>query len=290
MDLRNNKGKHDTISEALQLTVPDHAVISITGAGGKSSLIFAWAEELAAGGKRVVITTTTHMSDPDYQTEQERRTDIPVIFCPDIPETAVAAEDAEESETAEAGIYLNRLERVVEDHLNERGIVMVVSKDAERPGKVKMPPEQLMKMISELADVVMVEADGSRRNPVKWPAPWEPVIRDDTCITVCVAGLSALGKKISEVMYRAEHLPGSITARTNNTSPCLQTKGTEFFLDEELLCLVLTSPDGGLKGAKGEFRVFLNQADDDDLMASAARIQKGLEAHGIICAWGRLSF
>ena len=44
MELSNFKGKQNTITEALQLGIPEHAVISLTGAGGKTSLIFGWAK------------------------------------------------------------------------------------------------------------------------------------------------------------------------------------------------------------------------------------------------------
>ena len=60
MKLWNYRGEQKSITEALQIKLPEHAVISVTGAGGKTSLIFAWARELAADGKNVVITTTTH--------------------------------------------------------------------------------------------------------------------------------------------------------------------------------------------------------------------------------------
>ena len=48
MELWNFRGKQNTITEALQISLPEHAVISVVGAGGKTSLIFAWARELAA--------------------------------------------------------------------------------------------------------------------------------------------------------------------------------------------------------------------------------------------------
>ena len=65
MELWNFRGKQGNITEALQIRLPEHAVISVVGAGGKTSLIFAWARELADAGKSVVITTTTHMYRPE---------------------------------------------------------------------------------------------------------------------------------------------------------------------------------------------------------------------------------
>ena len=69
MELWNFRGKQNTITEAMQLRLAEHAVVSVVGAGGKTSLIFAWARELASAGKNVVITTTTHMYRPERMEE-----------------------------------------------------------------------------------------------------------------------------------------------------------------------------------------------------------------------------
>ena len=38
-------------------------IIAITGAGGKTSLLFALQRKFCREGKRVIVTTTTHMQD-----------------------------------------------------------------------------------------------------------------------------------------------------------------------------------------------------------------------------------
>ena len=224
MELWNFRGKQNTITEALQLRLPEHAVISVVGAGGKTSLIFAWAHELAAAGKNVVITTTTHMYRPD--------------------------------------------------RMEEDGIRIVVSDDPERPDKVMAPPAEVLDGLRETTDVVLIEADGSRRMPLKWPAPWEPVVPDYTDFTVCVAGLSAIGKKTSDVVYRADELPDRLK------------RGT---VDMNLMHALISSREGGQKGVRGDFRVFMNQVDDDiDRLASAYRLQQIFAVMGIQSAWGSL--
>ena len=224
MELWNFRGKQNTITEALQLRLPEHAVISVVGAGGKTSLIFAWARELASAGKNVVITTTTHMYRP---------------------------------------------ERMEED-----GIRIVVSDDPERPDKVSAPPAEVLDSLRDTADVVLIEADGSRRMPLKWPADREPVIPDYTDVTVCVAGLSALGRRTADVVYNAEGLPDVLKRET---------------ADMNLIHAIVSSRDGGQKGVRGDFRVFMNQVDDDiDRLAAAYRMQQIFAVMGIQSAWGTL--
>lgn len=50
--------------ERLALDPENHRVVSFVGAGGKTTLIYRPAEELAALGSRVIVTTTTHMEKP----------------------------------------------------------------------------------------------------------------------------------------------------------------------------------------------------------------------------------
>lgn len=224
MELWNFKGKQNSITEALQIKLPEHAVVCITGAGGKTSLLFAWAHELAAEGKKIVVTTTTHMHRPFV--------------------------------------------------MEEGNIRIVVADDPDRADKVTAPPEDVLESLKNEADVVLIEADGSRRMPLKWPAPWEPVVPEYTDFTVCVAGLSALGRRTEEVVYRADELPDALRRDT---------------VDMNLIHALVSSRNGGQKDVRGEFRVFVNQVDDDlDRLAAAYRLQQIFAVMGIQSAWGSL--
>lgn len=224
MELWNFRGKQNSITEALQIELPDHAVISFTGAGGKTSLIFAWAKELASAGKKVVITTTTRM------------------YRPSEPE--------------------------------DENIRIAVSDDPEDPDKVTAPPDDVLSALREMADVVLIEADGSRRMPLKWPAAHEPAVPDYSDFTVCVTGLSAVGKNVSDTVFRADDIPDVIKKDA---------------VDVNFMHKMLSSREGGQKGVRGEFRIFLNQVDDDlDRLAAAYRLQQILGVFGIQTAWGSL--
>ena len=50
------------LTELLDIDVNSKKIISVVGGGGKTSLIFRLAEELAEQGKKVIVTTTTHMA------------------------------------------------------------------------------------------------------------------------------------------------------------------------------------------------------------------------------------
>lgn len=63
-----------------------------------------------------------------------------------------------------------------------------------------LPYEQL----AELADYVLVEADGSRRLPLKAHAGHEPVIPPCSRQVVCVVGLSGLHGAVQETVHRPE--------------------------------------------------------------------------------------
>lgn len=58
--------------------------------------------------------------------------------------------------------------------------------------------------LADLADFVLVEADGSRRRPLKAHALHEPVIPLCTRQVICVVGLSGLHRPVSEVVHRPE--------------------------------------------------------------------------------------
>ena len=56
----------------------------------------------------------------------------------------------------------------------------------------------------QAADFVLVEADGSRRRPLKAHARHEPVIPPCTRQVICAVGLSGLHRPVSEVVHRPE--------------------------------------------------------------------------------------
>ena len=102
-------------------------VTSVIGSGGKTSLLAALARELSS---TVVLTTTTHI--------------LPFAGVP-----LVTSDDAGDVVAALAGSR-----------------IVCVGSQAEKDGKLTAP-ELGMDVLAALADHVLVEADGSRRLPLK---------------------------------------------------------------------------------------------------------------------------
>ena len=73
---------------------------------------------------------------------------------------------------------------------------------AER-GKLAAPV-QSFEALAQLADYVLVEADGSRRLPLKAHLEHEPVIPACANQTIQVLGLSGIGRPILETAHRSE--------------------------------------------------------------------------------------
>jgi probable selenium-dependent hydroxylase accessory protein YqeC len=122
-------------------------VISFVGAGGKTSLAEYLGQTAAAGGKRVVMTTTTRIWAKE-----------PYVTL-----------DAPGMKKGGRSRRFVRMGKLVRDY-----------------------------------DLVLVEADGAKGRPLKYPAAHEPVIPPCSDRIVVVAGLDALGLTIAEAVFRSE--------------------------------------------------------------------------------------
>ncbi len=138
-------------------------IIAVVGSGGKTTRIHTLMERYRKEGKKVLVTTTTHM----YREE---------------------------------GCELSGSVEQIREKLEVYGYCMA-GLPAE-DGKIKALPLEVYEAVCEYADVVLVEADGSKGLPVKFPAEHEPVIPENIDEIHIVTGLSALGKPLKEVSHR----------------------------------------------------------------------------------------
>ena len=150
------------ISEALQI---GRGVTALIGGGGKTTLMYALAEELKARGN-VVICTSTAILPPDAY-----------------------------------AVLLNENASAVRDALAKERILCVGTVGEDR--KLHAPALSF-DALQAIADYVIVEADGSRHLPLKAHAPHEPVIPACAGRTVLVAGIDGIGRPIRETCHRPE--------------------------------------------------------------------------------------
>ena len=139
-------------------------VTAIIGGGGKTTLMECLAEELSAQA-RVIVCTTTHIYP-----EQN----MPCLVS--TSEAEIAAE-------------LARTRCVCVGSVSESGKYSA--------------PELPFCTLCALASYVIVEADGSKRLPLKAHAPHEPVIPPEANQTILVVGASGFGRPMRESVHRA---------------------------------------------------------------------------------------
>ena len=185
-------------------------VTAIIGAGGKTTLLLALARELART-VRVIVTTTTHLYPPDG---------FPCLLQPSEAEIAAAL----------------------------AGHPCVCVGKPAKEGKIAAA-DVPVHMLAELADYVLIEADGAHGRPAKAHAEYEPVVPPEANQTILVFGLSALGRPIRDVVHR----PAIFAARCGCAEDDLLTPELAAkFINEE-------TP---------HTRVLLNQADTAERLTS----------------------
>ena len=139
-------------------------IIAVVGSGGKTTLIKKLAARYRGEGKTVLVTTTTHMF---------------------IEEDTLLTDDAD----------------IIRCAIKETGYAMAGIPEGE---KIRALSQETYDAVCGCADVVLVEADGSKHMPLKFPNAREPVIPDNTEQIIVVWGPHGLQKPAREVCHRLE--------------------------------------------------------------------------------------
>ena len=193
-------------------------VTAIIGGGGKTTLMECLAAELSAQA-RVIVCTTTHIYP-----EQN----MPCLVSPTEAEV-------------EAGLARARC---------------VCVGSVSESGKFSAP-ELPFCTLCAMADYVIVEADGSRRLPLKAHASHEPVIPPEANQTILVVGASGFGKPMRESVHRAPIAAQALgVSEDTAVTPELWAK----FLNLEALYT----------------RVLVNQAENEPEQQAAKALAAGL--------------
>ncbi|WP_052282585.1 selenium cofactor biosynthesis protein YqeC [Kluyvera genomosp. 1] len=167
-------------------------LISAVGAGGKTSTLLWLATLFAQSGRRVLLTTTTHMWLPQS---------LPILFCRD--PLALPASSW------------------------QRPIVACYSAWLAEVGKVKgFSPQTIDCLMAQgNVDVVLVEADGAHGFALKAPAEHEPCIPQSSCCVVAVMGAGMLGEMLGPASVHRWPLFSCVTGAAEGerlTWPVLQ--------------------------------------------------------------------
>ena len=122
-----------------------------------------------------------------------------------------------------------------------------------------------------------MEADGSKRLPLKVPAQWEPVIPEIADIVVGVIGLDCLGKKIADTAHRPEDVAGFLG------------ENVEDIVTWENVAKIAVAKTGLQKGVgKRRFLVYLNKADVLESLDPAEKIVERCRIQGVEAVCGSL--
>jgi probable selenium-dependent hydroxylase accessory protein YqeC len=228
-------------------------VIAIVGAGGKTTLMFRLAHELARTGQNVLTTTTTKIFYPSPC--QSRH----VIISENMTEIIKQAQ-----------AMLHRC-----CHITAAARYL-----ADSQKLVGFQPAMIQRLIQSLGEIglfshILVEADGAAQRPLKAPAAHEPVIPPYTKELMVVIGLSAVGKPLNEEwVFRSE-----IYSQLSGLPTCSDCMGAP--VTPQSVVTVLLHPEGILKGCPANIirYLFLNQADDQRAYNAGREIAALLSEH-----------
>ena len=201
------------------LVIPDWALISIVGAGGKSTTMYTLARELAQEDKRVITTTTTNIYPPS-------------------------------PEETDACLLTSQTPDIFKSIQNawEHSYHITVASHPIAQGKLAgLAPDQPYQLLRESgAHVVIVEADGARHLFIKAPAAHEPVVPPETNLALIVMSAEAIDKPLNaEIAHRPEHIAAVTGISLGDT------------LTPGVIATLMTSEQGALKGLPESARRYL---------------------------------
>ena len=156
-------------------------VVSIVGAGGKTSLMYRLVREFVASGVPVIATTTTRILEPAEGT---------------MPEVVLGEGNASHIE-------------VLRGMVEARGFAL--TGDSEAGGKIiGHSPEFVDSISRENPDwAVVSECDGARSKSLKVPDAHEPPLPSLTSVYIVVVGADCFGEQVgSAAVYNPEAVAG----------------------------------------------------------------------------------
>jgi probable selenium-dependent hydroxylase accessory protein YqeC len=202
--------KTGILAEIDQLTEVTRGItIALVGAGGKTSLMVCLSKHLPGA---TVCTTSTKLS-------------------------------ADEAEFFDRHFIWDSDSLVLPDFLGEIDNILITGDPNEVEGHIKLSgltENQLIalkQICTENHRCLIVEADGSKRRPLKAPADWEPVIPAFSDLVIVVVGLAGLMKPLNEENVFRSQIFAQLTGLESGKA-----------VDLKAILRYLKHPLGGLKG------------------------------------------
>jgi molybdenum cofactor cytidylyltransferase len=211
-------------------------VISLVGGGGKTTIMFALARELAMDGGCVVTTTTTKILEPSPS-------DTPLLLL-----------KTDEQE----------LMRLLLDNIDKNRHVTLASEKLASGKLNGISPEFVVKLagLSQVSYIV-VEADGAAHKSLKAPNPTEPVIPLNTSLVIPVVGVDAVGCRLTEKdVFRPEIVSKLLALPLGEV------------ISPDAIAFLITHRQGIIKGSPEQSRIvpFINKVDLDEGLLKAREL------------------
>ena len=227
------------------LSLGEKEVISIVGAGGKTSLMYALAHELAASNRKVLTTTTTKIFMPTHE-------ESPVTIVTKVPE-----------------YFIDKARSALKDYFH----LTVGAEYLPLHGKLLGVHPDFLKHIrqSSLFDYILIEADGAARKSLKACASHEPIVPFFTNRLVSLIGLDVVGKPLDEQWVFRSTIFSKITNLPLNQK-----------VTEEAVANITIHNAVKIAPANKDMQriVFLNKADNNQLFKTGERIAAILRTKG----------
>ncbi|HYU71044.1 MAG TPA: selenium cofactor biosynthesis protein YqeC [Ktedonobacteraceae bacterium] len=233
------------------LDLPLHPLISIVGAGGKTTTMYTLASELAQHGNRVITTTTTNICFPKQ----------------DETDTLIVA--------TETPALLKMVSAAWKQHHR-----VTVAGRAIGSGKIAgLQPDQPYELLMKSgADVVIVEADGARHKMIKAPAEHEPVVPPQTNVALLMMSAEAINQPLSgEIAHRPERVAAVLGINQGD------------LLTPALVARLMMSEEGGMKDIPEMAKVYLlitrvMEGRGDEVREVAELVGRSARAASVYCS------
>lgn len=222
--------KGNAFLEAFKIVKGD--VVCLTGAGGKSSLMFHLAEKGRRLGWKVLVTTTTRIRIP----------------APERYDLLDLSGESPHHGIVKAGVVVGGVK-------------------ADEPDKIAPYPSPLSRGDRAEFDLILIEADGAARKPLKGWNPYEPVIPEYCSLTIGVVDISTIGLTID-------------TRNIHRLARFLEITGAETGAPVTLSNLrdLILSDNGIFRNSRKRRAIYMNKMEYSANFTDGAELRQALPA------------